>query len=216
MPDSPVPGSDPDVSRPRLMRNASFLEADRREIALRRGRHNQLGFAYQVAFVRVLGRFPQQAPLEIDGEILRFAALQLGADAETIHAYAGRQQTVSDHQHRIGEHLRLGAFDAAGQRTAGAVSRRRSAPARAPHHARNRPAARPYAARVRSFVDRGREELQKSLDGHYSVITASRMAAVSSPPNLELNTVMPTKLNPGGNSLSSLSNVPVRLVASRT
>ena len=84
------------------------------------------------------------------------------------------------------------------------------------HHARNRPAARPYAARVRSFVDRGREELQKSLDGHYSVITASRMAAVSSPPNLELNTVMPTKLNPGGNSLSSLSNVPVRLVASRT
>ena len=109
-----MPVSDPDVSRPRLIRDASFLEADRREIALRRGRHNQLGFAYQVAFVRVLGRFPQQAPLEIDGEILRFAALQLGADAETIHAYAGRQQTVSDHQQRIGEYLRLGAFDAAG------------------------------------------------------------------------------------------------------
>ena len=48
--------SDPDVSRPRLIRDASFLEADRREIALRRGRHNRLGFAYQVAFVRVLGR----------------------------------------------------------------------------------------------------------------------------------------------------------------
>ena len=80
-----MPVSDPDVSRPRLIRDASFLEADRREIALRRGRHNQLGFAYQVAFVRVLGRFPQQAPLDIDGEILRFAALQLGADAETIH-----------------------------------------------------------------------------------------------------------------------------------
>ena len=62
------PVSDPDVSRPRLIRDASFLEADRREIALRRGRHNRLGFAYRVAFVRVLGRFPQQAPLEIDGE----------------------------------------------------------------------------------------------------------------------------------------------------
>ena len=36
VPDSPVPGSDPDVSRPRLMRNASFLKADRREITLRR------------------------------------------------------------------------------------------------------------------------------------------------------------------------------------
>ena len=56
-----MPVSDPDVSRPRLIRDATFLEADRREIALRRGPHNRLGFAYQVAFVRVLGRFPQQA-----------------------------------------------------------------------------------------------------------------------------------------------------------
>ena len=106
-----MPVSDPDVSRPSLIRDATFLEADRREIALRRGPHNRLGFAYQVAFVRVLGRFPQQAPLEIDGEILRFAALQLGADAEKIHAYARRQQTVSEHQQRIGEYLRLRTFD---------------------------------------------------------------------------------------------------------
>ena len=114
-----MPVSDPDVSRPRLVRDATFLEADRREIALRRGPHNRLGFAYQVAFVRVLGRFPQQTPLEIDGEILRFAALQLGADAETIHAYARRRQTVSEHQQRIGEYLRLRGFDAAaGERLA--------------------------------------------------------------------------------------------------
>ena len=51
-----MPVFDPGVSRPRLIRDASFLEADRREIALRRGRHNRLGFTYQVAFVRVLGR----------------------------------------------------------------------------------------------------------------------------------------------------------------
>ena len=38
------------------MRDARFLEADRREIALRRDRHNRLGFVYPVAFVRVLGR----------------------------------------------------------------------------------------------------------------------------------------------------------------
>ena len=48
---SPTP-----TSRPRLIRDASFLEADRREIALRRGCHNRLGFAYPVAFVRRLGR----------------------------------------------------------------------------------------------------------------------------------------------------------------
>ena len=51
-----MPVSDPDVSRPRLIRDARFLEAGRREIALRRGRHNRLGFAYPVAFVRGLGR----------------------------------------------------------------------------------------------------------------------------------------------------------------
>ena len=47
------------------------------------------------------------------GVRLRFVALQLGADAETIHAYASRQQTVSEHQQRIGQCLRLRAFDAA-------------------------------------------------------------------------------------------------------
>ena len=62
---------------------------------------------------------PRQTPLEIDGEILRFAALQLGADAETIHAYARRRQTVSAHQRRVGQYLRLRTFDtAAGERLA--------------------------------------------------------------------------------------------------
>ena len=57
VPDRTLPVSGPDVSRPCLICDARFLEADRREIALRRGRHNRLGFAYQVAFVRVLGRW---------------------------------------------------------------------------------------------------------------------------------------------------------------
>ena len=52
----PMPVSDPDVSRIRLIRDARFLETDRREIALLRGHHNRLDFAYPVAFVRVLGR----------------------------------------------------------------------------------------------------------------------------------------------------------------
>ena len=43
----------------------------------------------------------------------------MGADAETIHAYARRQQTVSAHQRRVGQYLRLRTFDtAAGERLA--------------------------------------------------------------------------------------------------
>ena len=60
----------------------------------------------------MLGRFPQQDPLEIDGEILRFAALQLGNDADVIRDYAERRQTVSEHQRQIREYLSLQPFDA--------------------------------------------------------------------------------------------------------
>ena len=107
-----MPDSDPDISRPRLLRDGSFLENDWREIAQRRRAHNRLGFAYQVAFVRVLGRFPQQEPLEIDDSVLRFAALQLGVDPNAIRTYAERRQTVSEHQQRIREYLSLRPFDA--------------------------------------------------------------------------------------------------------
>ena len=107
-----MPDSDLDISRPRLIRDGTFLENDWRAIAQRRRAHNRLGFAYQVAFVRVLGRFPRQEPLEIDDAVLRFAALQLGANPDAIRAYAERRQTVSEHQQQIRTYLSLRPFDA--------------------------------------------------------------------------------------------------------
>ena len=104
--------TDTDISRPRLIRDGTFVEQDRLEIRRRRRGHNRLGFAYQIAFVRILGRFPRQEPLEIDEEILRFAALQLGTSPDAIGAYAERRQTVSEHQRRIRRHLKLRPFDA--------------------------------------------------------------------------------------------------------
>ena len=56
--------------------------------------------------------FRSTEPLEIDGEILRFAALQLGADPDAIRDYAERRQTISEHQRQIREYLRLRPFDA--------------------------------------------------------------------------------------------------------
>ena len=111
------PGISPRQLESSQCQSASFLEDDWRENARRRGSGNRLGFAHQFAFVRVLGRFPRQEPLEIDHEILRFAALQSGADPETIQAYAGRRQTVSEHQQHIRDYLRLRIFETdAGER----------------------------------------------------------------------------------------------------
>ena len=62
---------------------------------------------------------PNKRRWKSTGRSWRFAALQLGTAAETIHAYERRQQTVSEHQQRIGEYLRLRTFDtAAGERLA--------------------------------------------------------------------------------------------------
>jgi hypothetical protein len=57
--------------------------------------HNRLGFAYQVAFVRLFNRFPQQPfdPFELLEKLVCFSAAQLGLDAELIELYRKRQPT---------------------------------------------------------------------------------------------------------------------------
>ena len=110
-----------------------FIEADRREIALRRGPHNRLGFAYQVAFVRVLGRFPKQAPARLlhsgsGGKdllsLLTSSALSTTGsgrnpsrppfataqsfEAVVVHrAQVARQQHLRAQRHRLGDDARV-------------------------------------------------------------------------------------------------------------
>ena len=66
--------------------------------------HNRLGFAYQVAFVRLFNRFPQQEPFELFEELGCFSAAQLGLDADLIELYRKRQPTTSE---QLTEHRRL-------------------------------------------------------------------------------------------------------------
>jgi hypothetical protein len=80
-----------------------FTPADHDRIALCRGSHNRLGFAYQMGFMRLTGRLPSQQPLEILDDLLAFVAHEVSLDATLIHDYAQRQATVSAHQ----EHIRL-------------------------------------------------------------------------------------------------------------
>jgi Domain of unknown function (DUF4158) len=64
-------------SRNQLKRAASLTEEDFVQLAKCRRPHNRLGFAYQVAFVRLFDRFPQQQPFELLEEIFCFSAAQL-------------------------------------------------------------------------------------------------------------------------------------------
>ncbi len=84
---------------------------DKVQIAQCRGTHNHLGFAYQIAFVRLMNRFPAQQPLELIQEVLDFVGVQLGIDVSQIEQYAERRQTVSEHQIRIQDYLKKRRLD---------------------------------------------------------------------------------------------------------
>jgi Domain of unknown function (DUF4158) len=81
------------------------------EVAKCRRDHNRLGFAYQIGFARLFSRFPAQQPLEICDELLSFIAAQMNIAAEKLSHYAPWQHTVSEHQARIKQYLRLRPFD---------------------------------------------------------------------------------------------------------
>ena len=57
-------------SRQQLLSIAKLTPEDFQRIYRCRRPHNRLGFAYQLAFVRLANRFPAQLPFEIDEELL--------------------------------------------------------------------------------------------------------------------------------------------------
>jgi uncharacterized protein DUF4158 len=75
-----------------------FPPADHTQIAQCRGAHNRLGFAYQLGFLRLTGRFPAQPPLELLNDLLVFGAQEVALAPALIQDYAQRRQPVSEHQ----------------------------------------------------------------------------------------------------------------------
>lgn len=69
--------------------------------------HNKLGFAYQLAFVRIFNRFPLQQPFEVLDELLSFISIQMNLPGKLIAAYMARQPTLSEHQEAIRQYLAL-------------------------------------------------------------------------------------------------------------
>jgi hypothetical protein len=70
--------------RKQMIEYATLTPEDKAQIAQCRGTHNRLGFAYQIAFVRLMNRFPAQQPLEIIQEVLDFVGVQLGIETSQI------------------------------------------------------------------------------------------------------------------------------------
>src|SRR5215475_14227089 len=79
-----------------LTERVRFTLADHTQIAHCRGVHNRLGFAYQMGFVHLTGRFPAQQPLEMLQDLLVGVAQEVGMAPAAIEAYAQRRQTVSE------------------------------------------------------------------------------------------------------------------------
>jgi hypothetical protein len=75
-----------------------------------RGDYNRLGFGYQIGFVRLLNRLPTQQPFEVLDDLLTFVSVQLQIDKNEITAYHKRQPTISQHQVRILDYLKLEKF----------------------------------------------------------------------------------------------------------
>jgi TnpA family transposase len=97
-------------SREQLIAHAALTPEDLEQVEQCRRDYNRLGFAYQIAFVRLTNRFPAQHPFEVVDELLAFTGAQLGIDPDQIDWYSQRQQTISEHQVRIRDYLRLRPF----------------------------------------------------------------------------------------------------------
>ena len=103
-------------SHQQLLGQGQFDPDDLQLINQRRRPRNRLGFAYQLAFVRLYNRFPVQSPaFEVDEALLMFVSIQLGLDTNLIQAYTSRQPTLSEHQEQIREYGQLTRFEDDGE-----------------------------------------------------------------------------------------------------
>lgn len=92
---------------------ARLTAADRTELRDLRFDHTRLGFAYQLAFIRMTGRLPRQKPFEANGDLLAYVAQQIGLEedaAALMERYALRQPTISEHTERVKRYLGVRPF----------------------------------------------------------------------------------------------------------
>ncbi|MEL6610505.1 MAG: Tn3 family transposase [Bacteroidota bacterium] len=114
MADALSPNDAPSL-RAAAVRRARLSDDDRARVARLRHDHTRLGFAYQLAFVRLTGRAPALQSLEVDAELLRYVASQVRVDEpEALAArYASNPRTLWFHAGAVRDHLGVRPFEAA-------------------------------------------------------------------------------------------------------
>jgi hypothetical protein len=82
-------------SRKVLIKLAKFTTEELALIHQGYKQQNQLGFAYQLAYVKLHNRLSTQQPLELEDELIQYISLQLGLQIDFLEAYSKRQATIS-------------------------------------------------------------------------------------------------------------------------
>jgi hypothetical protein len=108
------------------LEKAFFLDdADKAEVAKRRGDHNRLGFALQLTTMRYLGTFPD-GPLEVPPVVVDYLSEQLGVvDPSCLKRYVLRAKTRLEHNWEIRERYHLREFSASTPPTAWPLTKSR-------------------------------------------------------------------------------------------
>lgn len=99
-----------------LVQVAKLSDEDMVVIEERRRPQNKLGFAYQLAFVRLFNQFPSQVPFEPIDDIVTYMSLQLDIPFDLFEQYKKRRQTIAEHRKRIQKYLHLKPFHSEGVR----------------------------------------------------------------------------------------------------
>src|SRR2546426_11150532 len=94
-------------SQDQLVQVAKLSDTDMVVIDGCRRQQNKLGFAYQLAFVRLFNQFPAQVPFEPLDDIVAYMGLQLDIVPELIDQYKKRRQTIAEHRQRVQGYLQL-------------------------------------------------------------------------------------------------------------
>lgn len=163
------------LSHAALVRRARLTPEDHALIAHCRHDHTRLGLAYQLAFVRLTGRLPRQHPLEVDQDLMRFVAVQLGFEEQAeafLNRYATRRQTTAYHAEEVRRYLGARPFGTAEREELRAYLREEAAHlerpaglvARAEEYLRHGHILLPAASTIRRIVGEVRIEVMHAVE----------------------------------------------------